>query len=1433
MEKSIKRNILLVTIIISLAIVFVPIYFFVLADSTDDNKFRVINTKITDMLDGTAGFDSDDNTGNDSSATNSRVRTFDKITYTVTYTLEVKPNETTSQSIESRDLFVEVLVPVGYEANLMYGETTNIAMNDEYQDKVFNDSYYYGSFYVTVPASAIGTPSTFSFSLSNINSTDISQYNSIKPLVFIKESTDETVQSVKNVSTLPTEVPTELTRNVTDPSTGTTTTETIVDCSVAVTGVEDYFVNLYLGNKKSGDDRTVPVGMIIGLREREGKGIKGLIVPNSLTFNISANSSKLSFNENSFMSYRTYQADTDYLININELGTQMPQLENGTINGVINNDNTVTITLSNIKDYLITEGYGLHYFSTDYFLTTLEERQSHDYSDINIDLTANKSNSNNEPSQIRIVDSYDYIVGNYSSNIDVYGSDMLNDNQNQNPKLEYGKAIVNYGADYILKTEFGYSSRSNSSGAGLTSLTNYIKIDNDVFKLINNKTTNKGYNFIPSEVTSISRMKLDTEEVGGNAHEKVLFGFGEWTSDYFELTSGSDCPSDISILTKEELMNLYGGPCLVEKNTVKWAYSPVAENDIDGNELNFNKGPLIVKSTYVSGSSQTPYIDPGSSGTFELYGTVVDDSSIANSSHQVVTCATAYGRSATDFRYLGNESITGETLLANKNNFNKTVYDFNNRNIISLNTNLCNGAEPNKCPASGATILISGITSTSPVIKSYKATNLDTQVTEFYYYPMALKINASAAKSDEDLRFNTIYVDVYLPDYMEIDDNYGTPKNPILDSNSPKLSTLRTKFNKAPLEVGEIDYDYKLYHYILTAESEGLTEDDISNLQRGILSNLTIYADIDLITTPNASKPEIYTVVDFEAVKHLTNNGNVSTISFRPITSETDRYACLDNITLYNSSAVTTKATATPNNIEKNGSYTFNMIAYNHSSSVIQDEVGGYIYPEADLYYVLPYDNDLGSSEFSSKIGTTTYKVNFTSESINSIVNPSDYKFYYMKGTSGVNKTKIISDEIKTTSDPNVNWVEWVDPTIAVSDVVAIKVVKQSPFEIDTYFASSSGLTVNVETVGSSDGNTYYNSFHILAVKPQNFNCDTIVEETGQDYCTEAKQTKANYTSSSSKTSVYERVISGFVFEDYDYNGIYTNEESKLKDIPVSLYKIGTLPETYDPIDPTTFVSETDTLISSTVTGENGNYYFGGLSSGNYYVSYTIDNNKYIVTDLKKHDSNIPDSDNNNSSASLIPNTNKAVSEVITFPEEGSSGKLIVGNVNLGLTIKKEMAVSLNKYITEVDVTKNGKTDIYDYANQNATQVSITVLNPKDTHVTVKYSFVVENTKYYPGYIGMIVDSMPSGMTFNPNLKENQYWVMYDNLLYYNGLSGKLLLPNEKQYFTLILDLDLKAAGTYRNIVSARDITLMGDELPVYDFSGLNNTSTTNIEGGE
>lgn len=1417
MDKNLKRNILLVTIILSLAIVFVPVYLFVFADTGDDNKLEVINTKITRIIDGSEGFDAvDEENGNhiagkDKSNSNNWVRTFDSIVYTVSYTVAAKQNQTVSGNVEGRTMIVEVLIPTTIEGTIKYGEGNTTYMNDTQTPiNIDGTDYYYATFNVQV--AAYDTQSTFDFSLNDINTTNISNgvaSATVKPLIFIKESTDNEKQSILDASTLPGDITCAREINVVDPDTGTTTTETSSECNVNITGVEDYFINLYLGNRKT-ETREVPVGILVGLANNGEKGIKGKFIPSTINFTVtSSDAANLLFKTNSFDTYKAYQSDSDYRIDLFE---EMTQLENGGITGEIN-EGVATISLTGIKNYKRAQySNEFDYFVNDYFVTTIAERT--DYSDLNANLTANYLGDRS--SSILVQDSYAYVLGNYSSNIDVYESG-IGDNLNQGDALEYGKANINYGGYFTLKTNFSYSSLDNSTGDGLTNLTNYVKIDNDVFKLINNTSTNQGWSFVSGESTSVPIIKVDTEEVDGQTQNKVKFGFGEWNSNYFELTGAEGCPTNISTLTKENLMNLYGGPCLTEKSTVKWAYSPVAENDESGQPLNFNKGPLIVKSTYVSNATDSQYIKPGSTGTIELYGKVVDNSDIANSSHQIVTSATAYAKNTSDFRYLGDQNTNGETALKNPLNFVKTSYDFANRNVITLNNSLCGS---NRCPVSGATILVSGIKVSKPKIETYKANDLSRTENHFYYYPLAIKVTAGAIRNDDNLRFDTIYVDVYLPDYMIVDDNFGASNEKVPSSiEVTTLSAVRSRFGK---EAPEVDKNYKIYHYILTAETEGLTDEEIMELQQGNLNDFIIYSDIDLITTPNASQPEIYAAVDFNATKYAGS----TPITFTSITPLVDRSNSLTNIVLYNASAVTTKASTTPNNIEKNGTYTYNMVAYNHSDGIV---AGGYTYPTTDLYYILPYENDMSSSEMSSKIGTTKYKVNFTSESI-AAIDANDYKFYY--ATSG-NPTNIIPSEIKTTSASSAIWTLWENPTSPVSDVIAIKVVKQSPFAPNTYFGSESGLKVNVETVGSSEGNIFYNTFHILATKPDNYECDETTTDPG--YCDESRQTKSNYISSASKTSVYERIISGYVFEDYDYNGIYTETESKLSDIPVSLYKIDTVPENYDPIDPSTYVKETDKLVGTTVTGENGNYYFGGLSSGNYYVSYTVNDEKYIITDAGKVDENIPDSANNNSSASLVSNTNKAVSYLISFPEGETNSRLAINNINLGLAIKKEMAISLNKYITQVVVSRDGREDVYDYSNQNTTQATISVLNPKGTKVRVKYSFSVENTKYFPGYIGIIVDNMPTDMTFNPELKENQYWIMYDNLLYYNGLSGKLLLPNEKQYFELVLDLDLKAAGTYRNVVSARDITLMGDELPVYDFSGLINSSNeeANTQGGE
>ena len=1417
MNKNFKKNMLIVTIIICVAIVFVPIYIFVLADANDDNKFTISNKKIVGMVDGTSSFDYDDNVGNDSSESNNRVRTFDSIKYTVEYTLTEKVSGSTSGNVEGRNLLVEVLIPDTYEAILRYGDqvTTNMDERTNASKKTFNGvGYYYSSF--SVPVSTLGTASTFDFVLSNINSVDINTYNSIKPLIFIKESTDADTLSIADSNSLPSDIACALTTNQASSSV----------CDVTITGVENYFVNMYSGNKET-ESRDIPIGLLIGLPNQGEKGIKGLIIPSTINLTISnSDSSKLTFKEVPIDAYRTYQSNTDPRINIDEYNTELPEINNGEITGTIS-DGEFNITISNIKDYLINPLYrnsnlDFYYFSTNYFKATLATRDVNDYSDIRVNLSCNSNDSNNNITTLQVFDPFNYVLGNYSSNIDIYGSGLISDDTDV---LTYGQANLNYGSDFKIKTNFDYSSLTNSTANGMISLTNYIKIDNDAFRLINDKDSNKGYNFIAGELVSVPTIKLDTETVDGNTHEKVYFGFGDWDSNYFDIAPNapSYCPSSISSLSKDQLMNLYGGPCIVEKPTLAWAYSPVAEHDINGNVISYPNGAIIVKSTYVSNNGQ--YIEPGYSGTIELYGTIYPDYELAETTHQIVTSATAYGRNDTDYRYLGNESLDGSAILANPNNFVKTKYDFANRNLISNNTNTCSNY---KCPVSGNSILISAIKSTKPVLESHYARDLSKTESQFYYYPFALTVNANASRNDDNLRYDTIYVDIYLPSYMYLEENYGIDNEKVPYSiGTTTLSSIYSSLGKG---VPAADENYNVYHFILTAESSSLNETEIENLQQGILSGFTVYTSIDLISTPSVVTPEIYATVDFKATRYTNRNGEtIIARSFNSITPLSTRYDELTNITLHNSTAVITKSTTIPKYIEKNGTYSFNMLAYNGSDNAVEN---GYVYPTADLYYVLPYNGDLASDEISSKIGTTKFTVYFDSNSLNAISNINDYKFYYMtKGTP----SNIISDEINVTSDPSADWVLWEEPTVGVSNVIAVKVVKQSPFGVNEYFGSSAGLTINVEAVNSSDGNVFYNSFHLLTTKPSNFTCDSTSTEADYDYCSEMMQTKINYTSSSAVTSVYAREISGFVFEDYDYNGIYTSDENKLNDIPVSLYKLSEIPEDYDPINPSSFVGEDDQLVASTVTGENGNYYFGGLASGNYYVSFTINNQKYIVTDLERINDNIPNSINNNSRASILSNTNKAVSGIITFPEQATTGNITISNMNLGLAIKKEMAIELNKYITEVVVTRNGRVNTYDYSNQNATQVSINVINPKGTTVRVKYSFSIENVKYFPGYVGMIVDSMPEGMTFDPNIKENQYWVMYDNLLYYNGLAGKLLLPNEKQYFTLILDLDLKEAGTYRNIVSAKDVTLKGEELPVYDFStiinSVDNNETNNTEG--
>ena len=116
--KRIKELISKYKIILSIFVFLVAsffIYLFVTAnEDIYENQIKVSNTRV-DITSGTANFDGNDEPGNDSSATNTIVRNFDQVTYTISYDLGYKEDSTLDDEDKSldvtRDVIIDVFVP--------------------------------------------------------------------------------------------------------------------------------------------------------------------------------------------------------------------------------------------------------------------------------------------------------------------------------------------------------------------------------------------------------------------------------------------------------------------------------------------------------------------------------------------------------------------------------------------------------------------------------------------------------------------------------------------------------------------------------------------------------------------------------------------------------------------------------------------------------------------------------------------------------------------------------------------------------------------------------------------------------------------------------------------------------------------------------------------------------------------------------------------------------------------------------------------------------------------------------------------------------------------------------------------------------------------------------------------------------------------------
>lgn len=1325
------------------------------AEDLDENKFTVDSIKIKSIKDGLSAFDSAAGNGNDINDHNGIVRTFDGITYSVEYKFHTKDSSYTPQTSSSRTLIVDVLFDKPIEGTLKVN-------NHTYAVEPIFGSYSYVEF--NVDQSISQETNSISFTLD-----DIYAHNNptITPKVFIKESTDSVAK--KNLDIL-----SDTEKAGTIPTTYNTTTtcensNNSNNCSTAITSTDSYVINLFEGgfNKdESTNTKDYKIGYMVGLQSDSTKGIKGKHIPESVTFSINATKSNdgtnISFGE------EINQEITDELSmeSVNKLVT-VPSTtgnQNGTFDGITPSNNSISIKIKDIKNYHVSLSSNNYVaFSTGMLL--MHSVRQNQNNDINISLSVSATGASTNT--LLLEDKHTRYIGKYSSIINLYEGNKTNTDL---PKPS-GRAIYNYGDQFMLENEISYA--TSGGGDELESLTHYVKIDNDAFKLIEFGDSGS-HAYVEAEFnTSVS-----TDKIAGTAK----YYYGEWNSNYFRINPNapSGCPTSLPS-TKEQIMNLFGGPCIVGTDSLKSSNDYASHIDGISDSL-LERGPLMVAVTFNSTNDKKIV---NNTGSVKLKLRVKNYTSLINNTYQIVSSAVGNFNDGTTTKdlYLGNnvnDYNNGLDIMKNPSNYNKTIYNPSAQGPDTIHSNVCNIDPNNGCAVNGNTIVVAAVESPNPSVKTYYNEPTD-QKTEFHYYPIRWLIDVTPSLPNDsagNTKLEESIVDAYLPDYLiyagsELEYGYNSdgqtsktskPIEPIITTNASGVPGVPSNYNK---------YTFKIIRPY---------EDNFQSYA------IKLYTNIKL-NTPNNTTFNGFFVTDNKVSTSVIEGSTVLTREYRTLEPITDRITTSSDITIHNSASVTTQGDIITNNrtryMEKNDSYKYNMKAYNNSSHNID---------KANLYYVLPYNGDSPYEDLQSKISATNYKVKL--EGL-----PAGYKAYYSTGGVSAN---IISNEMNSSSGESNSWVEWNNPTMEISGANAIKIEKIETFNRNAYFGDEAGITVVITPEGADVGDIFYNQFYII---------------------TGTNNDKVSYPSSRNEVSIYNRGISGFVWEDYDYDGLYNNEESKLENIPVSLYKISDDIGDYDPNDPTSFVGKAgEEWISDTTTDTTGNYKFSGLSEGKYYVKFSYSDKKYTVT--KRDAKNIDGTSANaiNSKARGFTG-DVAISNIVIFDVINNAS---IDNLNLGLTIKKEFAVDVNNYIKNVTITSQSGTNSYDYDKQST--VSISLRNTRNKSARVTYEFVLENTKYFPGYIGLIQDVMPAGFTFNKNIKENQDWVYTGGVLYYTGLSGKLLVPNEKYYFNLVLDYEITEGGNYINFVSLDNLVLMGDEIPEFEFNEdpSNNTDTTN-----
>lgn len=266
--------------------------------------------------------------------------------------------------------------------------------------------------------------------------------------------------------------------------------------------------------------------------------------------------------------------------------------------------------------------------------------------------------------------------------------------------------------------------------------------------------------------------------------------------------------------------------------------------------------------------------------------------------------------------------------------------------------------------------------------------------------------------------------------------------------------------------------------------------------------------------------------------------------------------------------------------------------------------------------------------------------------------------------------------------------------------------------------------------------------------------------------------TRRNTTTTARNTTSNSYKITGKAWNDSNEDGSRNSSEKGLPGVVAKLYD-----------------AKTNKAIQKVSTDGSGNYVFANLGEGNYYIVFGYNTSKYKLTDYHK------EGVNSSSNSDVVLTNSLAITDTITL--SGSSQ----GDIDIGLIESKMFDLSLSKTITKATVQSNSGTKKYDFNHVTTGKVDIRAKDMASAKVYVEYAITVMNKGELKGYARSIVDYVPEGMSFNPELNREWGWYVKDGKLYTSALAKTPIEAGRSATIKLVLtkQMTTESTGVFSN----------------------------------